>query len=161
MCGLRSSHFSRALHINASNNPDKKPESTTSWEKYEGPKTNQPTKVHIQTCLTREFSTLTGEICTGSSRLNPHETCTSRVTRSVSGLVGSGQEAFKSRWSDQVGSGQEVLKSHGSGRVGSTCFKISRVGSGRVRGFKISRIGSVQAKTSTKIRGSGPTRPYP
>ena len=87
--------------------PVKKPESTTSWKKYEGPRTNQPTKVHIQKCLTRDFSTLTREIYHGSSRPDPHETRASRVTRSVSGRVGSGQQALK----------------------------ISRIGSGRVRRF--------------------------
>ena len=111
------SFFARTPHNNASNNADKKPESTTSWEKYEGLRTNQPTKVHIyiQICLIRDFSTLTREICHGPSRPDPHETRTSRVTRSVAGRVGSGR----------VGSGGS--KSHGSGRVGSRGFKISRI----------------------------------
>ena len=102
--------------------PVTKPESTISWEKYEGPRTNQPTKVHIiQTCLTRDFSTLTFEIYHGSSRPDPHETRTSRVPRSVPGRVGSGQQAFKIL---QVSSGRVRMfsKPHGSGRVGSRGF---------------------------------------
>ena len=90
--------------------PVKKTESTTSWEKYEGPRTNQPTKVHIiQTCLTRDFSTLTREIHHWFSRPDPLETRTSRVTRSVAGRVGSGQHTLKI---SRVGSGRV-----GSGRV--------------------------------------------
>ena len=131
--------------------PVKKTESTTSWENYEGPRTNQPTKVHIQTCLTRDFSTSTREICHGSSRSDPREIRTSRVTRSVASRVGSGQQAFKSR--GRIGSSQEVFKSHGSGRVRRFPNLTGRVGvgqevlksraSGRVGsgGFKISRVG--------------------
>ena len=136
-CGF--SHFSRARHINAANNAGEETESTPSWEKYEGPRANQPTKVLIQTCLTHDFSTLTREIYHGSSRPDPHETLTSRVTRSVAGRVMSGQQAFKSRGSPglwRVGSGQEGFKSHGSGRVGSRGFKISWIGSGRVTGME-------------------------
>ena len=88
---------------------------------------------HIQRCLTRDF--LTRDICDGS-RPDPYETRTSRVTRSVSGWAGSGQE---------------VLKSRGSGRVGSGGFKISRGRSGRVKNSKKSRVGS----------GSRPAPPRP
>ena len=133
MRGLRSllSFFARTPHNNAANTAGKKSESTVSWEKYEGPTTNQPTKAHVQTCLTRDFSTLTREIYHGSSRSYPHETRISRVTRSVTGRVGSTGFQTLAGW---VGSGQEV-------------FKISWVGSGRV--------GSGRAKTSRNSRGLG------
>ena len=87
-CGcVGLSHFSRALYKNASNNAGKTPESTTSWETCEEPRTNQPTNVSIRTISTRDVSTLTREIYHRSSRPDPHETCTSWVTRSVSDRV--------------------------------------------------------------------------
>ena len=58
---------------------------------------------------------------------DPHETCTSRVTRSVAGRVGSGRQAFQISWvgSGRVGSGRvrRFSKSHKSGRVGSSRVK--------------------------------------
>ena len=88
--------------------PVKQSVSTTSRARYQGPRTNQSTTVHIhvQTCLILDFfSTLTRAICYGSSRPDPHETRTSRVTRSVAGRVGSGQQGFISRGLGRVGSG--------------------------------------------------------
>ena len=74
--------------------PVKKSESTTSWEKYEGPRTHQPTEVHIQTCLTRDFSTLTHDIyITGPvdpTRLKPAPHGSRGVWRVGSSRVGSG-----------------------------------------------------------------------
>ena len=136
--------------------PVKKAESTKSREKYEGPRTNQLTKVRIQTCLTRDFSTSTREIYHGSNRPYPHEARTSRVTGSVAGRLGSGQQAFFQKLAGRVGSAQEV-------------FKISRIESGRVKRFlnlaggvgsdqdvwKFSRIGLVRVETSRNSRGSG------
>ena len=137
VCGL--SHFSRALHIKLQTMPAKKTESTTSWRKYKEPRTNQPTKVHIQTFLTRDFSTLTREICHGSSRTDPHEARTSRVTRFV--------------W--RVGSDRVSRLSSIAGRVGSGGFKISRVGSGQVGpGQDVSNISRVES-------GQDPTRTRP
>ena len=133
---------------NAANNAGT--ESTTSSKKYEGPRTNQPTKVYLQTCLTRNFSTLTRETYYGSSRPDPDETRTSQVTRSSSDRVVSGRVNTLSNLAGRVGSGQEVLKSHGSGRVGS-----GRVGSSRVKRFRnlAGRVGSGQEVL--KSRGSG------
>ena len=154
-CGL--SPFSRAIHINVQNNAGIKTEDTTYWENYEGPTTDQPTKVYIQTCLTLDVSTLTRGICHGSSRPDPCETRTPWVTRSLAGRDGSGQQASNSRGSGRVGSGvvsnltgrvgsgQEVLRYRGSDRVGSGGFKISRAGSGGV-------------KTSKAYHGSGRER---
>ena len=120
---------------------------------------------HIQRCLTRDF--LTRDICDGS-RPDPYETRTSRVTRSVSGWAGSGQEVLKSRGSGRVGSGGFKISRGRSGRVKKS--KKSRVGSGSRPaptrlGFKISRGRSGRVKTSQNFRGSGrvadPPRPAP
>ena len=113
----------------------KKPESTASWGKYQGPRTNQPAKVHTQACLTRDFSTLTREIYDGSSRPDPHKTRTSRATRGV------------------------------EGRVGSTGFQISRVGRVWSGGCQILRVGPGRVKRSSNLAGQltrpDPTRPDP
>ena len=99
--------------------PVQKTEITTSWENYkcEGPRIIQPTKVHIQTCLTCDLSTLTRKMYNGSSRPDPHEARTSWATRSVAGRVGSGQQALKSRGSGRVGSADPTR----AVRFGLTC----------------------------------------
>ena len=103
--------------------------------------------------LTRDFSTLTRENCHGSSRPDSHETRISRVTRIVSGRVGSGQERFKTSRSGRV---RRFSKSRGSGQVGSGGFQnlAGRVRSGQ-EVFKISRVGSGRVITSRNPRGSG------
>ena len=104
---VSSSFFARTPHNAANNAGKKKTESATSWETYEGPRTNQLTKVvHIQSCLIRDVSTLTREICHGFSPSDLHEIRTSRVTRSVAGRIGSSQQDLK-------------ISRVGSGRVGS------------------------------------------
>ena len=107
---------------------------------------DQPTDRGIH-ALTRDFLTLTREKCHGSSRLDPHETRISRVTRIVAGRVGSGQEDSKIT---RVGSGRVR-----PGRVGSIRLEIcaGRAGSGRDVS-KFSRVGSGRVKTSRNSHGS-------
>ena len=96
-CGL--SHFSRARRIKAAKNAGRKNREHDILGKLRGTKDK-------------------------SNRPDPHETRTSRVTRSVAGRVGFGQQAFKSRGSGRVGSGGFQINITGRVRPG-------RVGSGR------------------------------
>ena len=132
-------------YSSAANNAGKKRREHDILGTVRGTK-DQPTDRGIH-ALTRDFSTLTREKCHGSSRPDPHKTRISRVTRSVAGWVGSGQEHFKHR---------------GSGRVGSEGFQnlAGRVGSGQ-EVFKISRVGSSRVKTFRNSHESDRVRPDP
>ena len=137
MCGCMGcalSHFSRAHHKILQTMPVRKQRTRHLGQstRNQGPRTNQPTKVLISRhVLTRDFSTLTREIRHGSSRPDPHEIRTSRVTRSVASRVGSGRVGSGRVWSGRVNSLSNV-----AGRVGS-CQDFSKsLGSGGVRSFK-------------------------
>ena len=89
---------------------------TTYWEKYEGPRTNQPTEVYMLRPVTFLLSPVRN--VTGQVNVTRQTTRISRVTRIVAGRVGSGQDDFKI---SRVGSGRVKTsrKSRGWGRVGS------------------------------------------
>ena len=147
MCGLRSLIFASRSHHNIM--LQTKP-GTTQRARHPGKSTRDqgPTNRSSSSSrhvLTRDFSAVTRH---GSIRPDPHESHTSRITRSVAGRVGSGR-------------GNRL--SNLAGRVGSGDVQISRVGSGRVKMSQISRVGQGRVKTSRHFVGRvgsvDPTRP--
>ena len=118
----------------------------------------QPTDQGINAMI-RDLSILTHEKRHRLSRPDSHETRISRVTRTVAGRVGSGQEDIKI---SRVGSGRVE-----SGRVGSRRleFFAGRFGSGRVGSRRLEILtGRYPFKTGTRwvkplVRTNSVSRP--